>query len=465
LSFSSSIVNMLAALILSLLALQACSIVLDVNNSTSIREAAALAAHGLQSLYNGNQTGGTLGKWPYPPYYWWESGGGWGGMMGYWHYTGDASYNNVTYDALTSQLGPAYDFNMPSEAFDEGNDDQGFWVIAAMDAVEYGFPDPLPPAPAWLQVCINAFNDYVSRWDTTKCNGGLKWQFHPENAGYDYKNAISNGVFFQLSARLARYTGNQTYVDWANKAYDWSSAIGLVDARNYNVYDGTDDMINCTGVDHDQWSYNVGVFLYGAAVMQNYTNGTQLWVDRVTGFLDATTTFISPYPNSTYILFEAMCEQRSACNVDQFSFKAYLARWLAATSLLAPFTAARVGVIIQTSAMGAAAACTAGPYGNTCGAKWYINASDGTSGLGQQLAAMEVMYALLVNETTPPAYLPNVVIRNEPANVTSVTPALPSSTSRPLVGPGPAADASEKSANMKAIGALVAALACAFALI
>jgi mannan endo-1,6-alpha-mannosidase len=455
---------MLAAIILSLLAVRAYSIVLDVNNISSIREAAALAAHGLQSLYNGNQTGGTLGKWPYPPYYWWESGGGWGGMMGYWHYTGDTSYNNVTYDALTSQLGPAYDFNMPSEAFDEGNDDQGFWVIAAMDAVEYGFPDPFPPAPDWLQVCINAFNDYVSRWDTTTCNGGLKWQFHPANAGYEYKNAIANGIFFQLSARLARYTGNQTYVDWAYKAYDWSSAIGLVDARNYNVYDGTDDTINCTQVDHDQWSYNVGVFLYGAAVMQNYTNGTQLWVDRVAGFLDAITTFVSPYPNSTYIMFEAMCEQRSACNVDQASFKAYLARWLAATSLLAPFTAGRVGTILQTSAMGAAAACTAGPYGNTCGAKWYINASDGTSGLGQQLAAMEVMYALLVNETTPPAYLPNVVIRNEPANVTSVAPALPSDTRRPLVGPGPVGDASGTGVNMKAMGASIVALACAFAL-
>ncbi len=40
----------------------------------SIRSAAGLAAHGLQQLYNGNVTG-VLGKFPYPPYYWWESGG------------------------------------------------------------------------------------------------------------------------------------------------------------------------------------------------------------------------------------------------------------------------------------------------------------------------------------------------------------------------------------------------------
>ena len=39
--------------------------------------------------------------------------------MNYWHYTGDDSYNDVTYNALVSQLGPAGDFVMPTEAFDE----------------------------------------------------------------------------------------------------------------------------------------------------------------------------------------------------------------------------------------------------------------------------------------------------------------------------------------------------------
>lgn len=35
----------------------------------SIRDAAALTAHGAQELYNGNKSGGTVGKWPFPPYY------------------------------------------------------------------------------------------------------------------------------------------------------------------------------------------------------------------------------------------------------------------------------------------------------------------------------------------------------------------------------------------------------------
>jgi hypothetical protein len=40
-------------------------------------------------------------------------------MVNYWHYTGDASYNNVTYNALTSKIGLAGDNFMHSEDFDE----------------------------------------------------------------------------------------------------------------------------------------------------------------------------------------------------------------------------------------------------------------------------------------------------------------------------------------------------------
>ena len=49
---------------------------------------------------------------------------------------------------------------------------------------------------------------------------------------------------------------------------------------------------------------------------------------------------------------------------------------------------------------------------------------------------MEVMYALLVNETAPPMTLSNVHIRSEPASVTSLRPlpAAPTTTAKPLYG-------------------------------
>lgn len=254
------------------------------------------------------------------------------------------------------------------------------------------------------------------------------------------RNAISNGAFFQLSARLARFTGNSTYVDWAEKIYNWTEGVGLIDDL-YNVFDGTDETINCSAVDHHQWTYNVGVFLYGSAVLANYTNGSAVWVERTQGFLDATATFVSPYKNATNILFEAECELDYSCNVDQLSMKAYLARWLAGTSLMQPFTAGHVSAILRSSALGAASSCTGGFNGSTCGTRWYTNSFDNHTGLGEQLAAMEVLYALLVNDTLPPITSSGVFIRNEPDNITAIisathTPSSPTSmpTARPLFG-------------------------------
>ncbi len=155
--------------------------------------------------------------------------------------------------------------------------------------------------------------------------------------------------------------------------------------------------------------------------MQNYTNSSDIWVERTNGLLAATSTFISPYKNGSSILFEAQCELDYSCNIDQQSMKAYLARWMAGTAQLAPWTAGKIGGLLRTSAQGAAASCSGPPDGKTCGTRWYTNGFDNRTGVGQQLAAMEVIYALLVNETTPPMTLPNVVIRDVPPNITTST--------------------------------------------
>lgn len=94
--------------------------------------------------------------------------------MGYWHATKDESYNNVMMEALVAQLGSNYDYDTPEEAFNTGNDDQAFWVFDAMSAAEYGFPAPPAPAPDWHIIAQNAWEDYVYRWNTTMCGGGLK---------------------------------------------------------------------------------------------------------------------------------------------------------------------------------------------------------------------------------------------------------------------------------------------------
>lgn len=153
-----------------------------------------------------------------------------------------------------------------------------------MSAAELKFPDPPPDQPSWLALAQAVFNEQAHRWDTQHCGGGLRWQIFAWNKGYDYKNSISNGGFFQLAARLARYTGNQTYADWADKSWNWMIDIKLM-TPDYRVYDGANIDKNCTAPSELQWTYNVGTMLMGAANMYNFVSFKTYFVDSVVAFL------------------------------------------------------------------------------------------------------------------------------------------------------------------------------------
>jgi len=99
----------------------------------------------------------------------------------------------------------------------------------------------------------------------------LRWQVYPYLTGYDYKNSIANGCFFNIGARLARYTNNDTYAHFAEETFTWIQAVGLMD-ENFNVYDGAHIETNCTDINKVQFSYNGAVWLLGAANMYNYVS-------------------------------------------------------------------------------------------------------------------------------------------------------------------------------------------------
>jgi mannan endo-1,6-alpha-mannosidase len=329
-----------------------------------------------------------------------------------------------------------------------------------MSALEYQFPDAKDAPADYLEVAVNSFNNIVGRWDESSCGGGLKWQIYPENQyGYNYKNSISNGCAFALGARLARYTGNQTYADWAVKIYDWTTKIGLI-TDQFEVYDGSDDRKDCatSAADKTQWSYNNAMFLHGSAFMFDYMNGDKTWKDRTAGFLKhAETLFFKPYDNATNIMYEAACETGETgrhCNLDQQSFKAYLSRFMAKTAMMAPFTKDTITQYLKASAVGAAKSCSGGTDGTTCGSKWYTGAWDGTSGVGQQLSALEVTQSLLMimknimpvkkNGESQPEPSATVAPKPSSAPATSAAPA-PSSKAPAPAPPSAAPPAPPKS--------------------
>ncbi|KAF7945053.1 hypothetical protein EAE96_009835 [Botrytis aclada] len=369
---------------------------LDTSDPASIKNVAGTIAHGLMKYYTGNVTNTpeTIAVLP-APYYWWEAGAMWGTMLDYYHYTGDSTYNDVTAQALASQAGPLFDYMMPNHQKDEGNDDQAFWGMSTMSAAEKNFPEPSNTGGlTWAELTENLWNTQAARWDTSACGGGLKWQIFSFNNGYTYKNSVSNGAFFQLSARLARYTGNQTYVDWAEKVFDWTTKIGFIDS-NFNTFDGADESKACTNPNKITWSYNNALFLYGAAVMYNYTTSST-WQTRTEGLLKASSNFFT----SDSVMYEQACEEVSTCNNDQFSFKAYLSRFMWATTQMAPFAKATITSYLTKSASAAASICVGDA--NACGTKWYTGSNDGISGPGQQMSALEVIQGLLVSSAAPP---------------------------------------------------------------
>jgi len=117
------------------------------------------------------------------------------------------------------------------------------------------------------------------------------------------------------------------------------------------------------------------------------------------------------------------------------SFKAYLTRWMAATTKVAPFTQDTITKFLMTSAKAAAAQCTGGSKGRECGLKWVNNGQvgvwDGSSGVGEQMSALEVIQSTLIVQAAAPV-----------TNTTGGT-----SVGNPDAGSGSVKDASELSDN------------------
>ncbi|KAL4804157.1 glycosyl hydrolase family 76-domain-containing protein [Aspergillus unguis] len=372
---------------------------LDLDDAVSVKKACQAIAKNMLSHYTGYKPGDVPGNLP-DPYYWWEAGAMFTALVDYWFFTGDDQWNPITTQALVHQAGDSGAFMPNNQSRTEGNDDQGFWAFAAMSAAERNFPAPPSGGPDWLAMAQAVFNTQAWRWDTQTCGGGLRWQIFTWNAGYTYKNTISNGCFFNLAARLARYTGNQTYADWAERVWDWTHDVGFMTDK-YEFFDGASINKNCTQYDRIQWTYNAGTYLIGAAAMYNHTNGAPLWKERIEGIINSANIFFSDNPKD--VMYERACETVGTCMIDQRSFKGYLARWMAAATQFAPFTYDMVMPKLRASANAAAKTCTGGPDGTACSLRWTEQKhTAGPLDVGMQLAALEVIQSTLIKRVDPP---------------------------------------------------------------
>ncbi|KAJ5131792.1 hypothetical protein N7448_005950 [Penicillium atrosanguineum] len=360
---------------------------LIISSSASLKSAASEATYGAFKWYYGNETGQIPGAFPDK---WWEGSQLFAAALNYWHLSGDTTYNEEVSMGLQWQGGDKGDYMPSNYSSYLGNDDQMFWGLAAMSAAEMKFPDR-SSGYSWLSLAQGVFNTQKARWDTTSCGGGLRWQIFVYQAGYTMKNSVSNGGFFQLAARLARYTDDNEYLTWAEKIWDWSVSSPLVNNQTWNVADSTQCADDCANAGNVQWTYNYGAYLMGAAYLYNYTSDSK-WLDATNGLLQKMSTTFFPHGN---IIEDITCEPREICNNNEILFKGLTSQWLAYVALLVPSTADTIWPKLQSSGTAAAASCT-GHNNNTCGVRWYQSKYDGWTGMEEQISVSQVFSANLL---------------------------------------------------------------------
>lgn len=69
---------------------------------------------------------------------------------------------------------------------------------------------------------------------------------------------------------------------------------------------------------------------------------------------------------------------------------------------LAPWTRDTIATRLRASATAAAAQCVGGKTGTYCGMRWTTGEYDGTTGVGQQMSALEVVQANLFDTVAGP---------------------------------------------------------------
>src|SRR5260221_4594320 len=161
---------------------------------------AAIAAASLQRMYNPS-TG--LFCRTRDANCWWDSANELTALIDYSKQAGSRTYLGDlarTY-ARGEYAGP--DGRSRGPFTDNWFDDDGWWALAWLDAYEQQ-----PRETKYLILAENLFG-YIFKhgWSTQTCGGGL-WQ----NSARDGKDAIANGLYLELAARLYLITRRSAYL-------------------------------------------------------------------------------------------------------------------------------------------------------------------------------------------------------------------------------------------------------------
>ncbi|MBG6239469.1 hypothetical protein IWX78_002456 [Mycetocola sp. CAN_C7] len=125
----------------------------------------------------------------------------------------------------------------------------------------------------------------VSGWDTDESHtnpGGVFWTQAPWSTD---RNTVSTMPAAQLGLRLHQITGEQEYLDWALRMYEWTNDHLQRPDGLYWDHMGLDGTLETT-----VWSYNQGVPI-GVNTLLYEVTGDQRYLDEATRIADAASVF------------------------------------------------------------------------------------------------------------------------------------------------------------------------------
>ncbi|KAK6501326.1 hydrolase 76 protein [Arthrobotrys musiformis] len=378
----------------------------DIDKPDTLKAAAKVVVKSLVDDYT-SQKPFVAGLLP-SEYSFFESGVFFNTILNYAAFTGDTTYNSLFEKDFFNQIGDGANFIPKSKSAGIANDDVGYWALAAISAVEFGAKPADSSSPSYLTLADNVFNDFVRRWDDKTCGGGLRQAILSSSTGYDIKDTNSNGVFFELAARLGAQTGNKTYLDWAGKVYDWTTKTGLIGTLDTNsvgqVFAGASVQDKCQQIDQSWYSAQQANYIYGAAVMYGTTKSST-WLTRLNAFVQYTAvTYFGPQQyvddGQSQVVTEIGCEFDGKCTTDQKAGKAILFRSLA-VGLNYDDLFTFMKVQISNSARAAAKSCNSD---GDCAFKWSDLEYDATkgTGAGEKMAAIESFLSVVRRADSKP---------------------------------------------------------------
>jgi predicted alpha-1,6-mannanase (GH76 family) len=166
--------------------------------------------------------------------------------------------------AYTGDIGTTFDLNKGGGFLNDYYDDEGWWALAWVRAYD------LTHESRYLDAAKAIFTNMAGGWDTT-CNGGIWW-----SKARSYKNAIANELFLEVAIRLHQRTpgdsGAGSYLDWAQREWNWFNQSGMINSDNL-VNDG---LANCTNNGQTTWTYNQGVLIGGLTDLAEVTGDASL---------------------------------------------------------------------------------------------------------------------------------------------------------------------------------------------